>query len=131
MSYGITVTVEGPFDRAIVAVREALADQGFGVLTEIDLAATLRTKLSAEIPEQVILGACNPPLAHRALQAEESIGLLLPCNVTVRATDSGQVLIEALDPQAMVEITGNDGLRPVADEAGARLRAALATLGAS
>ncbi|MCK6212518.1 DUF302 domain-containing protein [Georgenia sp. EYE_87] len=127
MTYGISVTLDQPFDDAVAAVREALAEQGFGVLTEIDMAATLKKKLDVDIAPQVILGACNPPLAHRALQAEESIGLLLPCNVVVRGGD-GAVVVEALDPQVMVGVTGNDALTAVADDAAARLRAALAGL---
>jgi uncharacterized protein (DUF302 family) len=125
MSYGITVTVEQPFDQAVTITREALAEQGFGVLTEIDMAATLKKKLDVDIPAQVILGACNPPLAHRALQAEESVGLLLPCNVVVRSAGDHRTVVEALDPQMMVGVTGNDQLRPVADDAAGRLRKAL------
>ena len=127
MTYGISVTLDQPFDAAVAAVREALAEQGFGVLTEIDMAATLKKKLDVDIAPQVILGACNPPLAHRALQAEESIGLLLPCNVVVRGND-GAVVVEALDPQVMVGVTGNPALSAVADDAAARLRAALGAL---
>lgn len=127
-SYGITVTVARSFTDTVQAVRDALAAQGFGVLTEIDIAATLKAKLGVDVSPQVILGACNPPLAHRALQTETDIGLLLPCNVVVRAQDDGSTAVAALDPQAMVGMTGNEGLRPVADEAGTRLRAALATL---
>lgn len=126
MGYGITTTVDLPFDEAVTAVRAALAAQGFGVLTEIDMAATLKAKLDVDIPQQVILGACNPPLALRALRAEESIGLLLPCNVTVRDAGGGRSLVEALDPQVMVGVTGNDALRAVADDAADRLTAALA-----
>ncbi|WP_341360049.1 DUF302 domain-containing protein [Georgenia sp. M64] len=128
MSYGITVTTAMPFDEAVAAVREALGAQGFGILTEIDMAATLKKKIDADIPPQVILGACNPPLAHRALQAEESVGLLLPCNVVVRGS-GGATVVEALDPQIMVGVTGNDDLAAVADDAATRLRAALGTLG--
>ncbi|KAE8764958.1 DUF302 domain-containing protein [Georgenia thermotolerans] len=125
MHYGITTTLDRPFDQALAAVRQALAEQGFGVLTEIDLAATLKAKLDVDLPAQVILGACNPPLAHRALQAEESIGLLLPCNVVVRADGAQRTVVQVLDPRTMVELTGNDQLRTVADEAAGRLRAAL------
>jgi len=125
MSYGITVTVDQPFDQAVTATREALAEQGFGVLTEIDMTATLKKKLDVDIPPHVILGACNPPLAHRALQAEESVGLLLPCNVVVRSAGDHHTVVEALDPQMMVGVTGNDRLRPVADDAAGRLRNAL------
>ena len=97
------------------------------MLTEIDVQATLRGKLGEEMEQYLILGACNPPLAHRALTADRRIGLLLPCNVVVRA-EAGQTVIEALDPQVMVAVTGQQSLQPVADEAGARLRAALDSL---
>lgn len=100
------------------------------MVTEIDLAATLKEKLDVDVAPQVVLGACNPPLAHRALQAEESIGLLLPCNVVVPAADEHRTVVEALDPLTMVEVTGDPALRPVADDAGRRLRAALTSLGA-
>ena len=131
MSYGITVTTAQTFDATLVAVREALAEQGFGILTEIDMAATLKKKLDVDIPPQVILGACNPPLAYRALQEEESIGLLLPCNVVVRSAGEGRTVVEALDPQIMVGVTGNDGLSSMSDDAAALLRTALDSLGRS
>lgn len=131
MSYGISTTVEMAFDETVTALREALSEQGFGILTETDMAATLKNKLDVDIPPQVILGACNPPLAHRALQAEESIGLLLPCNVVVRSAGDTRTVVEALDPQIMVGITDNAALRPVADDAAGRLRAALTTLDAA
>ncbi|WP_156252087.1 DUF302 domain-containing protein [Pseudactinotalea terrae] len=131
MSYGISTTVEMAFEETVTAVREALSEQGFGILTEIDMAATLKNKLDVDIAPQIILGACNPPLAHRALQAEESIGLLLPCNVVVRSAGETRTVVEALDPQIMVEVTDNDRLRPVADDAAGRLRAALTGLGAA
>lgn len=131
MSYGITVTTAQTFDATLVAVREALAEQGFGILTEIDMAATLKKKLDVDIPPQVILGACNPPLAYRALQEEESIGLLLPCNVVVRSAGEGRTVVEALDPQIMVGVTGNDGLSSTSDDAAALLRTALDSLGRS
>ena len=128
MGYGISTTLDLTVTEALDAVRAALAGQGFGVLTEIDMAATLRAKLGVEIPPQVILGACNPPSAHRALGVEESIGLLLPCNVVVRAGQDGRTVVEVLDPQMMVEVTGNDALRPVAEDVANRLRSALAAL---
>lgn len=128
MSYGITTAVPHPFSETVTAVREALATQGFGVLTEIDVAATLKLKLDVDVPQQVILGACNPPLAHRALEAEESIGLLLPCNVTVRDAGDGTSIVEALDPAVMVGLTGNDALEPIARDAADRLRASLEAL---
>ncbi|GAA4715257.1 DUF302 domain-containing protein [Pedococcus ginsenosidimutans] len=128
MGYALTVTVERPFVPTLEAVRAALGEQGFGVLTEIDLAATLKAKIGADIPPQVILGACRPPLAHAALLAEPSIGLLLPCNVVVRAVDDTTTLVEAMDPEVMVALTRNDGLVEVAQDAGRRLSAALASL---
>ena len=124
----LTTTVDQPFDQTVTAVRDALAGQGFGILTEIDMATTLKNKLDVDIPPQVILGACNPPLAHRALQAEESIGLLLPCNVVVRSAGPHRTVVEALDPQIMVGVTHNDQLGAVADEAAGRLRTALSAL---
>ncbi|MEP6630318.1 MAG: DUF302 domain-containing protein [Lapillicoccus sp.] len=128
MGYALSTTVQSPFAPTLEATRAALGDQGFGVLTEIDLAATLKAKLDADIPAQVILGACRPPLAHAALQAEPSIGLLLPCNVVVRALDEGTTLVEAMDPAVMVTMTGNQALADVAADARARLSAALAAL---
>jgi uncharacterized protein (DUF302 family) len=125
VDYGITVSTTAPFAEAVARMREALTRQGFGVLTEIDVQATLRAKLGEDMEQYLILGACNPPLAHRALAADRQIGLLLPCNVVVRA-DADRTLIEALDPMTMVEVTGEDALKPVAAEAARRLRAALA-----
>ncbi len=130
MSYAISTTLDRPFAATLDATRSALADQGFGVLTEIDLAATLKAKIDAQIPAQVILGACRPPLAYAAVQAEPSIGLLLPCNVVVRAVDENTTRVEAIDPTVMVTMTGNDALVDVAADAHARLSAALAALAA-
>src|SRR5690349_21609688 len=121
MGYALSTTVERGFDDTLTATREALAEQGFGVLTEIDLKATLKAKLDVDVAPQVILGACRPPLAHAALQAEPSVGLLLPCNVVVRSVDESTTLVEALDPQVMVGLTNNTALTDVADEAGRRL----------
>lgn len=128
MSYALSTTIGRPFADVLDATRTALADQGFGILTEIDLAATLKSKIGAEIPDQVILGACRPMLAHAAVQAEPSIGLLLPCNVVVRAVDAGTTIVEAIDPQTMHVLTGNAGMQPVADRVGSLLEAALADL---
>jgi uncharacterized protein (DUF302 family) len=125
MSYGITTLVAAPFAVTVPLVRAALSEQGFGVLTEIDVRATLHKKLGAEMEEYLILGACNPALANRALDADRSIGLLLPCNVVVRAEGPDTTLVQALDPQVMVQVTGQPQLQDVADEATARLRAAL------
>lgn len=128
MSYALTTTVRRSFADTLAATRTSLADQGFGILTEIDIQATLKTKLDVDIPQQVILGACRPPLAHAALQMEPSIGLLLPCNVVVRFLDDNTTVVEALDPKVMVTLTENDALSPVAHEAGQLLGAALDTL---
>lgn len=128
MGYGTAVRLRAGFDESVARVRAALQDQGFGVLTEIDVRATMKEKLGEEMEPYLILGACNPPLAHRALDVERGIGLLLPCNVVVRA-DGDATVVEALDPQIMVGLTGQDALAPVADEAAARLGAALDALG--
>jgi N-acetylglucosamine malate deacetylase 2 len=128
MSYGITVRLPAPFAPTVQRVRAALKEQGFGVLTEIDVQATMREKLNAEMEDYVILGVCNPPLAHRALEADRDIGLLLPCNVVVRADGPDATLVQALDPQTMVEVTGKPELKDVAYEATTRLRAALDVL---
>jgi uncharacterized protein (DUF302 family) len=127
MDYGITIRTPIRFAEAVARVREALKAQGFGVLTEIDVQATLRDKLGQEMEDYLILGACNPPLAHQALDADRRIGLLLPCNVVVR-TAGDQTVIEALNPQVMVEVAGQPSLKLVADEATSRIRAALDSL---
>ena len=127
MDYGITIRVSAPFAEAVARTRDALKAQGFGVLTEIDVQATMRDKLGEDMEPYLILGACNPLLAHQALSADRRIGLLLPCNVVVRA-EAGQTVIEALNPQAMVAVTGEASLQPVADAAAARLAAALSSL---
>ena len=128
MSYALTTTVARAFTDALDATRVSLADQGFGILTEIDIQATLKAKLGVDIPAQVILGACRPPLAYATLQAEPSAGLLLPCNVVVRYLDDKTTVVEALDPLVMVSLTHNEALSEVADEAGRRLAAALDSL---
>jgi uncharacterized protein (DUF302 family) len=128
MNYALSTTVDLPYRAAVGQVRDALAGQGFGVLTEIDLQATLKEKLGVDIAPQVILGACNPPLAHAALGAEPSIGLLLPCNVVVRSISDNTSTVEAVDPQTMVALTANPALQTVADDASRRLNAALDSL---
>lgn len=128
MSYALSTTIHKPFDESLTATREALGAHGFGVLTEIDMAATLKKKLGVDIAPQVILGACNPPAAYEALQAEESIGLLLPCNVVVRSVDDETTTVEAIDPETMHQLTGNDAMRPVAQRIGGLLQAALDSL---
>ena len=128
MTYGMSRTMDLSFDKTVLQVREALQDQGFGVLTEIDVAATLKAKLGEDMEDYLILGACNPPLAHRALGVDRSIGLLLPCNVVVRSSTDGTV-VEIADPHMLVGVTGEDALEPVATEARLRLDAVLAALG--
>jgi uncharacterized protein (DUF302 family) len=127
VNYGASVTLQAPFADAVARVRAALAAQGFGVLTEIDVAATMQVRLGEQMEDYVILGACNPPFAHQALGIDRSIGLLLPCNVVVRAAAEGTV-VEALDPQVMVTLTGRPELKPVADEVARRLATALTEL---
>jgi len=127
MDYGITVHTSAPFAEVVARVCEALKAQGFGVLTEIDVQTTLRDRLGEQMEYYLILGACNPPLAHQALAADRKIGLLLPCNVVIR-TEGDQTVIEALDPLVMVEVTGQPSLTPIAAEAASRIRAALDTL---
>ena len=128
MSYALTTTVPLPFADTLAATRASLADQGFGILTEIDIQATMKAKLDIDLPPQVILGACRPPLAYAALQAEPSVGLLLPCNIVVRSLDDDTTVVEALDPKVMVSLTQNEALSSVAEEAGRRLAAALDAL---
>ena len=135
MSYGTSVTVHGPFDTVVAAVRAGLAAQGFGVLTEIDVQATMKAKLDADLEPYLILGACNPALAFRALGVDPSLGLLLPCNVVVRRSaedgeDGEATVVEAIDPMTMVAMSGDPALESVAREAGSRLQAALAAVAA-
>ena len=127
MTYGNAIILDRPHATVVDDVRTALKDQGFGVLTEIDVQATMREKLGEQTGPYVILGACIPPLAHRALTVDPSIGLLLPCNVVVREQD-GRTVVEALDPGVMVAVTGNAELEPVAAEAASRLATALAAV---
>lgn len=127
MSYERLATIDLPYQQAVDRVREALAEQGFGVLSEIDVQATLRDKRGIEMEPYVILGACNPDLAHRALEIDRGIGTLLPCNVVVSAQgERSQVRI--FDPLLMVQVTGREELTPIAAEADRRLTAALASL---
>jgi uncharacterized protein (DUF302 family) len=127
-TYGMKVELPASFDEAVARTRTALAEQGFGVLTEIDVAATMKAKLDVDLLPYLILGACNPPLAHRAITLAPSIGLLLPCNVVVRSIDDERTLVEAMDPEIMVQVTGDRQLVDVATEARTRLSAALSTL---
>jgi uncharacterized protein (DUF302 family) len=125
-TYGFGTVVNLPYVQTVERTRDALKQQGFGVLTEIDVKATLKAKLDADFRPYVILGACNPPLAHRALSADFGIGLLLPCNVIVYRNLDGTSTVEAMDPQAALSLVGDDPtIAEVAREAGARLRTAL------
>lgn len=130
MGYALSTTLHTTFEVAVDRTRKALADQGFGVLTEIDMKATLKAKLGEDMEDYLILGACNPPLAHRAVNADRQIGLLLPCNVAVRVDPerADTIIIDAMDPQVMVQISDAPGLRSVAEDAAARLRAAIISL---
>ena len=121
-------TVDRPFDATIADVRAALAEQGFGILTEIDLAATFKAKLDLDLPSQVILGACRPALAQQAIAADPSIAAVLPCNVVVRALDESTTVVEAFDPDAMAGLTDNPALDVVASDAKQRLVGMLRTL---
>ena len=124
----LRVRLDAPYEEAIERVTAALKAEGFGVLTEIDVKATLKKKLDADFRKYAILGACNPPLAHRALNTELEIGLLLPCNVIVYEEDGGSV-VSIVDPISMLGVVDSPALKPVADEAGARLERVAKALG--
>lgn len=121
MSYYIARTVAAPFDQAVEAVTERLKSEGFGLLTEIDVQATLESKIGAQMPKYRILGACNPTLAHEALKIESKLGVMLPCNVVVRETADGKVEVASVDPVAAMERTGNPALAVPAQEVRRRL----------
>ena len=124
--YGMTRTVRLGFEEALTRTREALAGEGFGVLTEIDVTATLQKKLGVEFRPYIILGACNPALAHRELEAELEIGLLLPCNVVVFASgDPADTVVAALDPVEALSLSGNEAVQPIAREVRERLQRVL------
>src|SRR5690349_13156803 len=127
-TYGFGASLSVPYEEALPRVKEALKAEGFGILTEIDVQRTLREKLGAEMEPYIILGACNPQLAHRALEQEPEIGLLLPCNVVVRAQGADS-RVDIADPQAMLGIVGNEQLNAIAQEAKQRLQRAVASLG--
>jgi uncharacterized protein (DUF302 family) len=130
MTMGLSTALDAAFEDAVERTTRALADQGFGVLTRIDVKATLKQKLGEDMEDYLILGACNPALAHRALEADRQIGQLLPCNVVVRADpDSHGVLVEAMDPQLMIKVVDQPALQAIADEAAAKLQAAIGALG--
>lgn len=126
--FTLATTVQAPYDETLVTVRALLAEAGFGVLTEIDLQATLRAKLGVEVAPKVILGACRPELAHRALEADPRVAALLPCNVVVSATGEGTTTVEVLDPEVMRAISDAEALVEVMGEARQRLSGMLAAL---
>ncbi len=130
MSLALSTKLATRFEDAAVRTREALAKQGFGVLTEIDVKATLKAKLSVDMEDYLILGACNPVLAHRAINIDREIGLLLPCNVLVRADpgDPDTVIVEAMNPGMLIAVTGEPALKAIADEVTAKLCAAIDSL---
>ena len=127
-AYGFRATLNVPYETAIEKATAALEAEGFGVLTEIDVQATLKQKIGADFRRYIILGVCNPNLAHQALQSELEVGLLLPCNVIVYETDEGQSTVSIIDPMAMLGVVEGSGLQDIADEARARLSRALDSL---
>lgn len=129
MSTGPTVTVSIPFDEAVAATRAALADEGFGVLTEIDMQATMKAKLDEEYPPLLILGACNPTFAHKAMAIAPEVATLVPCNVVLRETADG-VQVQTVDPQMLVDVTAAPELAPLAEDLRARLDRVFAALSA-
>jgi uncharacterized protein (DUF302 family) len=127
-TYCLTRAVPGTFVEVVAATRVALAAEGFGVLTEIDVQTTFENKLGVKTRPYLILGACNPSIAHRALQLDPGIGTLLPCNVVVAESESGTIEVAAIDPKAMFAVVGNAAMAPIVDEVSAKLRTALDAL---
>ncbi|MFP4530745.1 MAG: DUF302 domain-containing protein [Halodesulfurarchaeum sp.] len=121
MTYTLQTTVDAPFEEILDAVTTQLGDEGFGVLSDIDVQATFEKKLDVERGKYRILGTCNPPLAHEGISAEPDLGALLPCNVVIYETDDGGVVVGAADPETLLEVTGNPELDPIASEVKARL----------
>jgi uncharacterized protein (DUF302 family) len=121
MNYGVTKIVDLSYEDALEKVTAELQKEGFGVLTEIDVKATLKKKLDVDHNKYKILGACNPPLAHKALSAEPEIGLLLPCNVVVYENDSHQTVVAAIDAKQMMSVVGRDDIEPIAEEVNQKL----------
>ena len=122
MSYSIGKIVDLSFDEALEKVTEELKKEGFGVLTEIDVKQTLKEKLDVDVSRYKILGACNPPFAHKALQVEPGVGLLLPCNVVVYETDKGEINVSAINAEAMLSVIGRDDVVPIAQEVNQRMK---------
>jgi uncharacterized protein (DUF302 family) len=131
LSYYFSQKVSLSFNDAVAVITERLKEEGFGVLTEIDVKATLKEKLNVEFPSYRILGACNPAFAHKALQLEPAIGLMMPCNVIVRELASGEVEVSAVDPQASMQAVENPPLAEVAGEVRHKLRRAIESLSAA
>jgi uncharacterized protein (DUF302 family) len=129
MSYYISRTVNQPFDAVVADVVARLKQQGFGLLTDIDVQATVKSKIGADMPRYRILGACNPHFAHEALQIEDKLGVLLPCNVIVRETSDQKVEVASVDPVAAMERTGNSALKATAEEVRRRLSQAVSQVG--
>ncbi len=127
MQYGFSKTVNLSYEQAIEKVTEELKKEGFGVLTTIDVKETLKKKLNVDFKKYVILGACNPPFAHKALQAEEEIGLLLPCNVIVYEKEN-KTVVSIFDPMVMMRVLDNESIKPIAEEVKQRLQRVLATV---
>jgi len=127
--YYFKTTLNLPYDQAVEKVRSALAEEGFGVLTEIDVRGTLKKKLDVDFKPYVILGACNPPLAYKTLQAEEQIGLMLPCNVVVQEAPGGGSMVAALNPLVAMQSVGNPDLEPTAKEVTLKLKQVIQALG--
>lgn len=129
-TYTLSTEIARPYAEVLAATRTALSDQGFGILTEIDLAATMKAKLDVDLPPQVILGACRPPLAYEAIQVDPSIAAVLPCNVVVRSVGADTTIVEAFDPDAMMGLAEDGALDSVAADAKQRLTSALDALAA-
>ena len=125
MSYYFEKNLASSFEKAITDVTEELKKEGFGILTEIDVTATLKKKLNVDFPKYTILGACNPPFAHKALEAEPMVGLLMPCNVIVYETDDGRIQVTGFNPQAMLATFGRDDLTDIAGQMASRLKTAI------